>query len=85
MDLGYSKIDKTKKVNVTSASDREKAYQFEIKGIKFLGFSWKLPTLIVKDLHSDFFFIDGLLGLDFFQEIKKTLSFDFDKNTISLG
>jgi len=83
--LGYSEKNKTKNVGVTTGTKTEKAYQLNVESFEFLNFKWENPSVIVKELPISLFFIDGLLGLDFFEGIGRKLTIDFGDKTISLG
>ncbi len=82
--IGYSEKDKTKKVGVTTGSKTEQAYELKINKLESLGYSWQLPKVIIKKLPLALYFIDGLIGLDFFQAINKKLIIDFENNELQI-
>ena len=82
--IGYSESDKTKDVGITTGSKTEKGYELKINKIDCLGFEWNKPKIIIKKLPLALYFIDGLIGLDFFQSINKKLIIDFENNEIQI-
>jgi len=82
--IGLSEKNKTKDVGITTGSKTEKGYEIEIKQLNCLGYQWKTPKIIVKKLPLTLFYIDGLLGLDFFQSLNKTLIIDFENNELQI-
>lgn len=75
--IGYSEKDKIKDVGILTGSKTEKGYEIQISKFESLGYQWNKPKVIVKKLPLAMYFIDGLLGLDFFQKINKKLIIDF--------
>jgi hypothetical protein len=84
LQLGYSENDKTKNVGITTGTKTEKGYEIGIEQLHCLGCKWNKPTIIVKQLPLSLYYIDGLLGLDFFQSINKKLTIDFEKAEIQI-
>lgn len=82
--IGYSESDKTKDLEITTGSSTVKAYELKIYKTEIFNFSIRSHKVIVKDFPLGLYFIDGLLGLDFFQKIKKELILDFNANTIEI-
>jgi len=82
--IGYSENDKTKNIDITTGSSTVKAYELNIYKTKIFNFSIRSHNVIVKDFPLGLYFIGGLLGLDFFQKIKKELILDFNNNTIEI-
>jgi len=82
--IGYSEKEKIKDVGITTGSKTEKGYEIRIEQLHCLGFIWDKPTIIVKQLPLSLYYIDGLLGLDFFQSINKKLTIDFEKTEIQI-
>lgn len=82
--IGYSEKDKTKDVGITTGTKTEKGFELLIKKIDCLNYEWNKPKIIIKKLPLSMYFIDGLLGLDFFQAIKKKLIIDFENNEIQI-
>jgi hypothetical protein len=82
--LGYSEKDKTKNVGITTGSKTEKGYELKIGHLHCLGCEWDKPNIIVKQLPLSLYYIDGLLGLDFFQAINKKLTIDFGNTEIQI-
>lgn len=84
LQLGYSEKDKTKNVGITTGSKTEKGYELKIGHLHCLGYEWDKPKIIVKQLPLSLYYIDGLLGLDFFQSIHKKLTIDFERAEIQI-
>lgn len=82
--IGYSEKDKTKDVGILTGSKTEKGYEVQIAKFESLGYQWNKPKIVVKKLPLAMYFIDGLLGLDFFQKINKKLIIDFDNLEIQI-
>lgn len=82
--IGYSEKDKTKDVGILTGSKTEKGYEVQIAKFESLGYEWTKPKIIVKKLPLAMYFIDGLLGLDFFQKINKKLIIDFHNLEIQI-
>ena len=83
--LGYSEKDKTKDVGITTGSKTEKGYELKIENLHCLGYQWDKPNIIVKQLPLSLYYIDGLLGLDFFQSINKKLTINFGNTEIQIN
>jgi len=82
--IGYSEKDKIRDVGITTGSKTEKGYELKISKLDCLGYEWNKPSLIIKKLPFALYFIDGLIGLDFFQSINKKLIIDFENNAIQI-
>ncbi len=82
--IGYSDKDKTKDVGITTGTKTEKGYELKIKTFNCLGQTWNKPKIIVKQLPLSLYFIDGLIGLDFFQAINQKLTIDFQNNILQI-
>jgi len=82
--IGYTEKDKTKDVGITTGSKTEKGYELKIEKLDCLGYEWNKPSIIVKKLPFALYFVDGLIGLDFFQSINKKLIIDFENNEIQI-
>jgi len=82
--IGYSEKDKTKTVGVTTGSKTEQAYELKINKLESLDYTWHKPKIIIKKLPFALYFIDGLIGLDFFQSINKKLIIDFQINELQI-
>lgn len=83
--LGYTEKDKTKDLEITTGSNTVKVYELKIHKTEIFDFFVPNHKIIVKDFPLGLYFIDGLLGLDFFQQIKKRLIIDFEMNSIEIA
>lgn len=83
--LGYSEKDKTKDVGITTGTKTEKGYELKIENLRCLGYEWNSPSIVVKQLPLSLYYIDGLLGLDFFRSINKKLTIDFENAEIQIN
>ena len=75
----------TTKAIVTTGTKNESAYRITIDALELESFAAANIPIYFKSLPSGIAYIDGLLGLDFFQTVSKKLCFDFKNNEISLG
>jgi len=85
LQLGYSEKDKTKDVGITTGTKTEKGYELKIENLHCLGYNWNSPNIVVKQLPLSLYYIDGLLGLDFFRSINKKLTIDFENAEIQVN
>jgi len=82
--IGYSEKDKTKDVGITTGSKTDKGYELKINKLICVQHTWQTPDVIIKKLPLALYFVDGLLGLDFFQSVNKKLIIDFEKNELQI-
>jgi DUF438 domain-containing protein len=68
----------------TGSKESEKVKETIIKKFDLYDFTINQYNCIVKQLPVSINFIDGLLGLDFFLDLRLKLFIDFDKKTISI-
>ena len=81
--VGYDPEKEGKPLRVLTASKVEKAYQLRISELTALNCSVKNCWITAQPLPPQFA-IDGLIGLNFFKQLKRTLRIDFDTEEISL-
>ncbi len=82
--LGYE-VNKVKNnLTITTGTKNEKAFDLSVKNLEMLTYGVKNLKVACKTLPLGLFFIDGLLGLDFFQNINKKLEIDFENKTIEI-
>jgi predicted aspartyl protease len=81
--LGY-KLSEGKSLIVTTGSQNDKAIEVTVNKLSVFGIEAKNIQAVAKTLPRSLFFIDGLLGLDFFQKTKTTLCLDFDKLQVTI-
>jgi predicted aspartyl protease len=82
--LGYEVTKIKNNLTITTGTKNEKAFDLGVKNLEMLDYSVKNLKVVCKTLPISLFFIDGLLGLDFFQKINKKLVIDFDSKTIAI-
>ncbi len=82
--IGYSEREKTKTVGITTGSKIERGYELQISKLNCLDYSWNEPKIIVKKLPIALYYIDGLIGLDFFQSINKKIIINFKSNELQI-
>jgi hypothetical protein len=82
--LGLSEKDKIKDLTVSGGGGNDKGYLIELPEITCLGSIWAKPKVVVKGFHMGLYFLEGIVGLDFFQAIQKKLVIDFVKKEIEI-
>lgn len=82
--LGYEVTKVKNNLTITTGTKNEKAFDLGVKNLEMIDYSIKNLKVVCKTLPISLFFIDGLLGLDFFQKINKKLVIDFDSKTIAI-
>ena len=82
--IGYTGKDKGKTIGITTGSKTERGFEMQLINLTCLGHSWENPIIVAKKLPQLLFFIDGLIGLDFFQTINKKLTIDFHKQQLQI-
>ena len=83
--MGFDLQKLVPKTTITSASKNELAYKLTIDKMELDSFAVEKIPVYFKTLPSGIAYLDGLLGLDFFQVLQKRLCFDFKNNEVSLG
>ncbi|MCY7351958.1 MAG: retropepsin-like domain-containing protein [Cytophagaceae bacterium] len=81
--LSFKTTDALRKVNVTTGTRTESAFEYEFSEMITLGWKIEHVRLIAKELPQSLPF-DRLLGLDFFRIIKKKLTIDFENQKLVL-
>lgn len=81
--IGHTYSPSSKKLSVTTGSGRDSAFEEYINGIEALGIAANRFNVVCKPLPLPLYFLDGLLGLDFFQKTKASICLDFEKANIS--
>jgi len=79
--LGY-KVKRKSNLIVTTGSKNEKAFDITVDTFETLSNQIVNYRIVVKELPFALFFIDGLLGLDFFKISDKKLTLDFRNSEI---
>lgn len=81
--VGYKPEQDGKPLRVLTASRVEKAFQLKVSELTALTCSVKNSWVTAQALPPQFA-IDGLIGLNFFEQLKKRLVIDFETEDISL-
>lgn len=79
-----SEKDKIKDLTVSGGGGNDKGYLIELPEISCLGYAWTKPKIVVKGFHMGLYFLEGIIGLDFFQATQKKLVIDFAKNELEI-
>ena len=70
--LGYRQSEyKKNRMSVTTGTKTENAYYQQVKALSFLGHEVPDITVVSKQLPMSLYFLEGLLGVDFFQNYWK--------------
>ena len=81
--VGYNPEQEGKPLRVLTASKVEKAFQLKVSELTALNCTVKNSWVTAQALPPQFA-IDGLIGLNFFKQLKKRLVIDFDSEEIDL-
>ncbi len=82
--LGMSEKDKIKDLIISGGGGNDKGYLLELPKISCLDCAWFNPKVVIKDFHMGLYFLEGIIGLDFFQATQKKLVIDFVKKELEI-
>lgn len=81
--VGYDPAKEGRALQVLTASKIEKAFSLKVRSLTALDETARSLTVTAQDLPAAFL-VDGLIGLNFFKQLKKELRIDFVNGELSV-